>query len=71
MPVKKAMPVGVEDFGKIITGNYCWMDKTRFIRELLDAHGDVTLITRPYRFRKTLMREPLIRTSGMTAMLSS
>ncbi|MBR0284975.1 MAG: AAA family ATPase, partial [Selenomonadaceae bacterium] len=51
---KKAMPVGVEDFGKIITGNYFWIDKTRFIRELLDAHGDVTLITRPRRFGKTL-----------------
>ena len=51
---KKAMPVGIEDFGKMITGNYYWIDKTRFIRELLDAHGAVTLITRPRRFGKTL-----------------
>ena len=52
--MKKAMPVGIEDFGKIIAGNYYWIDKTRFIKELLDAHGAVTLITRPRRFGKTL-----------------
>ena len=30
------------------------MDKTRFIQELIDGHSDVTLITRPRRFGKTL-----------------
>lgn len=50
----KKMPIGVEDFRKIIQQNYYWVDKTGFIRQLLDEHGDVTLITRPRRFGKTL-----------------
>ncbi len=50
---KKAMPIGIEDFKKL-RENYYFVDKTRFIRELLDNHGAVTLITRPRRFGKTL-----------------
>ena len=51
---KKAMPVGVEDFRDLVTKGYHFVDKTRFIRELLDDKGVVTLITRPRRFGKTL-----------------
>ncbi|MBO6293365.1 MAG: AAA family ATPase [Selenomonas sp.] len=51
---RKAMPVGVEDFKDLVTKNYHFVDKTRFIKELLDARGGVTLITRPRRFGKTL-----------------
>ena len=47
------MPIGIEDFKKLREGYY-FIDKTRFIREILDAHGEVTLITRPRRFGKTL-----------------
>lgn len=51
---RKAMPVGVEDFKDLVTKGYHFVDKTRFIRELLDDKGVVTLITRPRRFGKTL-----------------
>ena len=51
---KKPMPVGVEDFKKLVTGDYYFIDKTRFIQEYIDAKGEVTLITRPRRFGKTL-----------------
>lgn len=51
---RKAMPVGVEDFRDLVTKGYHFVDKTRFIKELLDAQGSVTLITRPRRFGKTL-----------------
>lgn len=50
---RKPMPIGIEDFKKL-REKYYFVDKTRFIRELLDSHGDVTLITRPRRFGKTL-----------------
>ena len=50
---KKPMPVGVEDF-KELKENYYFVDKTRFVKELLDDRGKVTLITRPRRFGKTL-----------------
>lgn len=51
---KRPMPVGIEDFGTLVRGEYCFVDKTRFIRELLDTRTAVTLITRPRRFGKTL-----------------
>ena len=51
---KRPMPVGIEDFGELIQREYYFVDKTRFIRELLDAQGKITLITRPRRFGKTL-----------------
>lgn len=47
------MPVGVEDF-KELREQYYFVDKTRFIQELIDGHSKVTLITRPRRFGKTL-----------------
>ena len=50
---KKPMPVGVEDF-KELKEYYYFVDKTRFVKELLDDRGKVTLITRPRRFGKTL-----------------
>ena len=50
----KTMPIGVDDFREIVTKKYCFVDKTRFIKEILDGHSKVTLITRPRRFGKTL-----------------
>lgn len=47
------MPIGVDDF-KELRENYYFIDKTDFIRQLIDDHSKVTLITRPRRFGKTL-----------------
>lgn len=52
--MKKPLPVGVDDFEKLIRNGYCYVDKTLFIKELLDKKGDVNLFTRPRRFGKTL-----------------
>ena len=51
---KRPMPVGIEDFKKLIQREYYFVDKTRFIRDLLDLQTEITLITRPRRFGKTL-----------------
>lgn len=48
------LPVGVDNFEKLITRGYYYVDKTMFIKELLDKKGDVSLFTRPRRFGKTL-----------------
>ncbi|MEM7588586.1 MAG: AAA family ATPase [Myxococcota bacterium] len=48
------MPVGVSDFAKLVQGDYCFVDKSLFIKELLDSGDDVSLITRPRRFGKTM-----------------
>ncbi len=50
----KPLPVGIDDFEKIVTGDYFYVDKTLFIKELLDVKGEVNLFTRPRRFGKTL-----------------
>ncbi|MEM7588937.1 MAG: AAA family ATPase [Myxococcota bacterium] len=51
---KGKLPVGVSDFIKLVQGDYCFVDKSLFIKELLDSGDDVTLITRPRRFGKTI-----------------
>ena len=52
--LKRPMPVGIEDFKDLVTRNYYFIDKTRFIKGLIDTQGKVALITRPRRFGKTL-----------------
>ncbi|MBR2214710.1 MAG: AAA family ATPase [Selenomonadaceae bacterium] len=51
---RKPMPIGVDNFRSLIRKNYCFVDKTRFLKEIIDGHSEVTLITRPRRFGKTL-----------------
>jgi len=53
MPVKP-LPLGIDDFRKLITDGYYYVDKTWLIKELLDKKGEVNLFTRPRRFGKTL-----------------
>lgn len=52
--MRQVMPIGVDNFEEIVTKGYCFVDKTRFIKEILDGYSKVTLITRPRRFGKTL-----------------
>ena len=52
--MKKALPVGVENFEDLVRTGYYYVDKTLFIKELLDLKGKVNLFTRPRRFGKTL-----------------
>jgi hypothetical protein len=52
--VKKPLPIGVDNFEKIVKEGYCYIDKTLLIKELLDLKGEVNLFTRPRRFGKTL-----------------
>ena len=50
----KPLPVGVDDFEKLIAKGYYYVDKTWMIKELLDKKAEVNLFTRPRRFGKTL-----------------
>ena len=47
------MPIGISDFKQVREGYY-FVDKTDFIKRLIDGHNAVTLFTRPRRFGKTL-----------------
>lgn len=48
------LPYGIDNFAKMRASNCYYIDKTGFIKELLDRTFDVNLITRPRRFGKTL-----------------
>jgi len=52
--MKKPLPIGVDNFEKIIANDYYYIDKSLLIKELLDLKGEVNLFTRPRRFGKTL-----------------
>lgn len=50
----KKIPIGTKSFSRLVEGNYYFVDKTLMIKEFLDRGTDVTLITRPRRFGKTV-----------------
>lgn len=50
----KKLPIGMESFEEIRKENFYYIDKTGFIRDLLNNWGQVNLFTRPRRFGKTL-----------------
>ncbi len=51
----KTVGIGLQDFRKIRDLNAFYIDKTKFIPEWWESKDEVTLITRPRRFGKTLM----------------
>ena len=48
------IPVGISDFEKIRGNGFYYIDKSGLIAEILETNAEVTLITRPRRFGKTL-----------------
>ncbi len=57
----KPVPIGIEDFKRLIDDGYYFVDKTLMIKELIDMKGMVNLYTRPRRFGKTLNMSMLRR----------
>lgn len=54
MKTTRKLPVGIEDFQEIRTKGFYYVDKTGFIKELLNNWGKVNLFTRPRRFGRSL-----------------
>ena len=50
----RTVSIGNQDFEKMIQRNCFYVDKTSFIKEWWENEDEVTLITRPRRFGKTL-----------------
>lgn len=51
---KPMLPVGIDQFDKLIQSGFYYVDKTQLIEQLLYNWGEVNLFTRPRRFGKTL-----------------
>ena len=52
--VRKKLPIGIENFEEFSSEDFYYVDKTLFIKELLQNWGKVNLFTRPRRFGKSL-----------------
>lgn len=51
---RKQLPIGYDNFRKIMEEGLFYVDKTKMIKDILDNRGQVMLFTRPRRFGKTL-----------------
>lgn len=54
MTYRKKLPIGVDNFEKLIQEDFYYVDKTGMIAELLKNWSEVNLFTRPRRFGKSL-----------------
>ena len=52
--MKKGIGIGIEDFSEVIKENCYYIDKTKWIGEILEDKSKIKLFTRPRRFGKTL-----------------
>lgn len=52
--MRKKLPIDIDGFEKIRSNDFYYIDKTMFIKELLQNWGEVNLFTRPRRFGKSL-----------------
>ncbi len=57
----KSLPVGQQSFTDLITSNNYYVDKTPFIKAVMEYAAQVLLITRPRRFGKTLFMDTMQR----------
>ncbi len=51
----KNLPIGIQDFRDIVKENFLYIDKTRHIYKLVKPEKGVYFLSRPRRFRKSLM----------------
>ena len=52
--MKKGIGIGIEDFSEVIKENCYYIDKTKWIGEILEDKSKIKLFTRPRRFGKTI-----------------
>ncbi|HOW76663.1 MAG TPA: AAA family ATPase [Candidatus Competibacteraceae bacterium] len=55
---RRKLPIGIQTFAKIREADYYYVDKTGFIRQLLDQ-GSLYFLSRPRRFGKSLLLDTL------------
>ncbi len=55
----KSLPVGQQSFADLLANNNYYVDKTPFIKAVMEYDAQVLLMTRPRRFGKTLFMDTL------------
>ena len=50
----RELPIGIQDFNKLISNNYLYIDKTKYLHSLI-TKGSVYFLSRPRRFGKSLL----------------
>jgi hypothetical protein len=53
--MKRKLPVSIQDFVTIRENDYCYVDKTRRIYDLISYSGSAYFLSRPRRFGKSLL----------------
>ena len=51
---RKKLPIGISDYKLLVSEDYYYVDKTDFIRQIVEEGSLITLLPRPRRFGKTL-----------------
>jgi hypothetical protein len=54
----KKLPLGIQNFRKIVEGNYVYVDKTRYIYDILND-SSYYFLSRPRRFGKSLLLDTI------------
>jgi hypothetical protein len=53
--MKRRLPIGIQDFASIREDNFCYVDKTARIHQLISGSGRAFFLSRPRRFGKSLL----------------
>ena len=52
--MKNQLPIGISDFQEVMEEDLYFVDKSLFIKEIIDDKSKIILLPRPRRFGKTL-----------------
>lgn len=52
--MRRPLPIGIDNFAKLRSNGYYYVDKSLMIRDFIEMQDEVALIARPRRFGKTL-----------------
>jgi len=55
----RQLPIAKTELQKIVEGNFLYVDKTKFIKDLVDANHEYYFLSRPRRFGKSLFIDTL------------
>ena len=51
---RKRIAIGISDYKELVENDFYYVDKTDFIRQVIEEGSKITLLPRPRRFGKTL-----------------